>query len=308
MLAFKKQIPLLMTLLLTGLMTGIAGYLKNPEIIFPEMAAIAVGSLTAPRFAWNVSKFRMLLCIMCCAVLGVMIVRFLPLSAEFQLCVAFFAAQMIFLCSRTTFAPMISALVLPVMLQTESVVYLISAFSLTVLVLLCRIFLEKTGICKAFSYQPLSPPDKADFLQAVLRSFTGSLLILPAMLLDMRFAAAPPLLVAFTEFCKPDSPAEKKKLSILLLMLFCAVTGALCRYVFTVLLFPVWIPAVLTILLVCLMMQKTGMFLPPAAAISILAYLIPEQALLWFPVQIAAGTAILLYLSDLCRQKKTVPA
>ncbi|MBE6876515.1 MAG: HPP family protein [Ruminococcus sp.] len=307
--AIKKQLPLLTAVMTIGLMTGLAGWFQNSEIIFPELSAIAVGALTVPEMAWRVSKSRMLICISLCAVLGVVIVCFLPLPVEIELCIAFFTAQMIFICSGTSFAPMISAVVLPVMMQTESPVYLLSASGLTALVLLCRIILEKTGILPEMPFQPLPKPDKTAFLQALTRTFAGCLVILPAVLLDVRFLCAPPLLVAFTEFCKPDSPAERKKPGIFLLMLCCAVTGSLCRYLFTVLLsLPICIPAVLTVVLVILTMQKSGMILPPAGAISILAYLIPETLLFWYPVQISAGTLILLFLSDICRQKKTVPA
>lgn len=48
--------------------------------------------------------------------------------------------------SGTTFAPMISAIVLPVMMQTESFIYPIAAFLLTIAVVLFRRFLLKVKI------------------------------------------------------------------------------------------------------------------------------------------------------------------
>ncbi len=308
MINHKKYITLYMTIFIIGLMTGLSEFFQNPEIIFPEMAAISVGALLAPEFAWNTNKLRILFFISLCAVLGVLIVRFLPVSPEIQLCIAFFLAQMIYISSGTSFAPMISALVLPVMLQTDSPVYLLSAFGFTVLILLCLTICEKLHLTEKKEFQPVGFPDKTAILQAIMRSLAGCLLLLPAVILNFRFAAAPPLLVAFTEFCKPDSPAQKNKIRILVLLFSCALTGSLCRYSFSILFsVPACIPAMLTILLVSLIMKKTGMFLPPAAAISILAYLIPANTVLFYPFQIAAGTAILLFLADLCRQKKTVP-
>jgi len=302
----KKQLPLCLTVIIIGLMTGLSEFFENSEIIFPEMAAIAIGALLAPEFAWNTSKIRILIFISICAVLGVLIVKFLSIPIGLQLCFAFFLAQMIFIFSGTSFAPMISALVLPVMLQTDSPVYLLSAFGFTVLILFFRSICEKIGLVQKKEFTPLGIPDKNMILQAFLRIFAGCLLILPAVMLDFRFAVAPPLLVAFTEFCKSDSPAEKKKFLIWSLILSCALTGCFCRYALSSL--PICIPAMLTILLVFLIMRKIKLFLPPAAAISILAYLIPENLIFFYPLQIAAGTAILLFLSDLCRQKKTVPA
>ncbi|MBR7084935.1 MAG: hypothetical protein IKI37_07145 [Oscillospiraceae bacterium] len=308
MIKIKQALPYLMTVLLIGLMTECSALLHNPEIIFPEMAAIAIGSLCAPKFAWNTSKFKILFFICVCAVTGIGIVKFLSVPFALQLCTAFLTAQMLFIFSKTSFAPMISAIVLPVMLQTDSVIYLISALSLTVLVLLLRTIMEKKNILPAVHYQPAELPGKTMLFQAFLRTFAGCLLILPAVLLNCKFAAAPPLLVAFTEFCKTGSPAERKKPNILLFMSFCAVTGTLFRYLFSILLpLPICIPAMLSISLVLYAMKKYQLYLPPAGAITILAYLIPENTLISYPLQIFTGTAVLLFLSDFCRQKKKVP-
>ena len=306
MITIRKQIPLLLTMLIIGLMACLSESFQNPEIIFPELTAIAAGALHVPETAWHVSKFRILCFISLCAVTGVLMVHFLSIPLGIQLCIAFFIAQIIFICSGTSFAPMISALVLPVMMQTESPVYLLSAFGLTAMVLFCRMILEKTGIFPEMQFHPLPHPDRTVILQTLLRTCAGWMLILPAMFLDMRFLCAPPLLVAFTEFCKPDSPAEHHKPEIFLLMSVSAVMGCLFRYILMPL--PVCLPMMLTVFLILLIMKKSGRILPPAAAVSVLAYLIPESFLIWYPVQIAAGILILLFLSDICRQKKAVPA
>jgi hypothetical protein len=41
-------------------------------------------------------------------------------------------------------------------------------------------------------------------------------------------------------------------------------------------------------------MKKYQLHLPPAGAITILAYLIPENTLISYPLQIFTGTAVLL--------------
>lgn len=45
----KKIIPYISTLLLVGLMVGIAELLNEKEIIFPEITALAVGYMVAKR-------------------------------------------------------------------------------------------------------------------------------------------------------------------------------------------------------------------------------------------------------------------
>ena len=117
----KNQLLLLMTIPIVTVMTAAACLLNNKEIIFPEIAAIAAGGLMAPNLAWNMDKKRILLFILLCAVLGVGIVILIPLPLWAQMSLAFLLAQILYLCSGTTFAPMLSAAVLPVMLQTDTV-------------------------------------------------------------------------------------------------------------------------------------------------------------------------------------------
>ena len=300
----KKYIPVFLTTMLIGGMTGASAYFQNPEIIFPEIAAIATGALLAPKFAWNTDKKRILFCISLCALLGIIIVRFVPLQVSLQMCLAFFIAQMIYLHSGTSFAPMISAIVLPVMLQTKSVVYVISAVILTSLILIFKMITEKANITEKINFSPSPLPEKADYLSALLKTAVISVWILLVMTIGIRFCTAPPLLVAFTEFCKSDSPAKTKKLPIFLLITVSGLTGVLFRYLLTgCFSLPLWIPAILTTLTIWLVMKKTTLFLPPASAIAILAFLIPENGLLWYPLQIAGGILGLLFLSDFCRKE-----
>ena len=50
-------------------------------------------------------------------------------------------------------------------------------------------------------------------------------------------------------------------------------------------------------------MKQMAMFIPPAGAVSILAMLIPEQAVLWFPVQITVGAALMMSMAILFFKK-----
>lgn len=290
----KKVIPISMAVLIVTLMTAAACLLENKEIIFPEIAAIAIGGLIAPKMVWNTNKRRILFFITLCAVLGVGIVRYVPLPVWLQMVIAFFISQMVFLYSGTTFAPMISAIVLPVMLQTDTVIYIISAIVLTTLILVCRLLLEQTDMTEHTIYQKTDRPQKKDYQAMLYRMLIAAIVIFAAVNLDARFVVAPPLLVAFTEFSKPSCGARKRALTAVLLTGASALIGAVFRYLLCMrlMMLPLYIAAALTILAVILLMQKISMFIPPAAAVSILAMLIPEKAVPWFPVQITLGAAI----------------
>ena len=132
----KDTICAVCTLIIVILMVGAAQITVEKEIIFPEITAIVVGMLLAPKRSWQTSKLRILILITICAISGVLIVLFLPVTKPVQMTFAFAVCQIIFLFSRTTFAPLISAMVLPVMLGTENIIYIIAAIVLTILAML----------------------------------------------------------------------------------------------------------------------------------------------------------------------------
>ena len=306
---FKKHLPLLLTVLLIGGMTAAAEYLHNREIIFPEIAAIAAGALLTPQRAWNTDSKRIFLSISVCAVLGVLIVRLFPFGTAPQMCLAFIIAQLLFLYSRTTFAPMISAIILPVLLHTESPVYIAAAMILTALILLCRKLLIRLDIRNDTPYEKLPMPDRNAYRNLLRGTVIGCGWILLSQALHLPFLAAPPLLVAFTEFRKPDAVSRREPLRVILLLTACASSGALLRILLCVRLgAPLWLSAMLTILAVYAMMQGFRLTIPPAAAIAILSDLVPQEALPHFPAQIACGIAGLVLLSFAFRQNDSTRA
>ncbi len=297
----KRFLPVFFSVILVGLMTAAAEFLGESEIIFPEIAAIAVGALIVPKFSWNTSKLRILIYICICAVLGVAIVKYLPLPIWAQMTAAFILAQILLVNSKTSFAPMISAAVLPVMLQTKTPVYLISASVLTALIILCRIILEKIKFVDKNDFSPLPKPNLTVYKNLILRTILGCAIIIPALAFDFKFAVAPPLLVAFTEFSNPQSKARNKPFKAVALIFLCGFLGAAIRYILCIRLkiLPLFAASILIILCVIALMKAFKMYIPPAGAIGILSLLIPENAVIWFPIQILAGTSVIMLFSML---------
>lgn len=295
----KKFLPILSAVVLVGGMTAAAVLLDNREIIFPEIAAIAVGALIAPKFSWNASKPRIFIYVTVCAALGIAIVKWLPLPVWAQMITAFLLAQVLLASSKTTFAPMISAIVLPVMLQTDTPIYIASAVILTALILLCRVAFEKGKVLEKNEFSPLPLPRWNEYKNVLLRTLFAAAIIVSALFFDFRFAVAPPLLVAFTEFSNPSSKARNAPIKAVAMITGCAVLGAGLRYVFCIngSIFPLYVTSMLTILLVIVLMKLIKMYIPPAGAISVLAMLIPENAVLQFPLQILVGSALIMAIS-----------
>lgn len=305
----KKLLPIICAVILVAGMTAAAVLFDNREIIFPEIAAIAVGALVSPKFSWNANKLRIFIYITVCAILGVAIVKWLPLPVWAQMITAFFLSQVLLANSKTSFAPMISAAVLPVMLQTDTPVYIASAVIMTALILLCRMAFEKGKILEKNEFSPLSKPRWIKYKTILWRTLFAATMIVPALLSDFRFAVAPPLLVAFAEFSSPSSKVRSTPIKAVLLITGCAVLGAGFRYVFCIKwsIFPLYVTSALTILFVIALMKLMKMYIPPAGAISVLAMLIPENAVLLFPIQIFVGSTFIMLISLLLFKERNKP-
>lgn len=301
----KNILPAALAVLTVMLMTAAAEFSGEKEILFPEIAAIAAGALIAPKFAWKTSKLRLFVLICIGSVLGLLISMFVPLALSVKLCIAFLAASLLFQFSGTTFAPVISSVVLPVMLGTNSVIYPIAAAVLTFLILMERMLTEKLGIAEKSEFSPEPMPDKNALVRLAARWLIGSIAIVLAVGTGFGFAVAPPLLVAFTEFCRKDSAVRKKPAAITLLIAGCALVGAVCRSVFTLLGWKMFAAAGVTMLIVCIIMKSAKLFVPPAAALSVLAFLIPEEAVITYPLQIAAGTVIFVLVGRIFGKMKS---
>lgn len=294
----KNIIPYISTLLPVGLMVGIAELLNEKEIIFPEITALAVGYMVAQKRSWKVNGKRMLLLITICATVGVLIVRYSGLTLFPQMIIAFSFAQILFMFSGTTFAPFVSAIVLPVMMQTKSFIYPISAVILTILVIGFHQLFLKMKIREDEEYIPVMLNSKDDIIDTALRVVCVAIVGFVAIYFNYKFVIAPPLLVAFTEFSRPRNKVRNKPIKTVLVITGCALVGSLSRYLLTIKLeLPLTVSALIATLIMLLILTYTKMYMPPVGAITILSMMIPEISVITYPLQIFVGSVVIILLS-----------
>ena len=294
----KNIITYISTLLLVGLMVGIAELLNEKEIIFPEITALAVGYMVAQKRSWKVNGKRMLLLITICATVGVLIVRYSGFALFPQMIIAFSFAQILFMFSGTTFAPFVSAIVLPVMMQTKSLIYPISAVVLTILVIGFHQLFLKMKIREDEEYIPVMLNSKDDIIDTALRIVCVAIVGFVAIYFDFKFVIAPPLLVAFTEFSRPRNKVRNKPIKTVLVITGCALVGSLSRYLLTIKLeLPLTVSALIATLIMLLILTYTKMYMPPVGAITILSMMIPEISVITYPLQIFVGSVVIILLS-----------
>ncbi len=294
----KNIIPYISTLLLVGLMVGIAELLNEKEIIFPEITALAVGYMVAQKRSWKVNGKRMLLLITICATVGVLIVRYSGLTLFPQMIIAFSFAQILFMFSGTTFAPFVSAIVLPVMMQTKSFIYPISAVVLTILVIGFHQLFLKMKIREDEEYIPVMLNSKDDIIDTALRIVCVAIVGFVAIYFNYKFIVAPPLLVAFTEFSRPRNKVRNKPIKTVLVITGCALVGSLSRYLLTIKLeLSLTVSALIATLIMLLILTYTKMYMPPVGAITILSMIIPKISVITYPLQIFVGSVVIILLS-----------
>lgn len=295
----------LVTLGVVILMVLAAELSGEREILFPEVTAIAVGLFLAPKQSWVVSKPRLFFLITFCAWAGLAISLWMPGPQWGKLCAAFLLCQLVLAYSGTGFAPLISAGVLPVMLGTQSVIYPLSAMALTGLLVLLRLVLEGGGLKEKQSFTPLPRPNQADWLRLLARCGIGVICILAAVNLNTPFAVAPPILVAFTEFSRPGNQARQTPIRTAGLIFCCALAGAVSRYFLTMEL-GLWLTlsAGVAGIIMLGLLKAFRLYLPPAGALTLLAMLIPETAVIWYPLEVLAGICIFLGCSTLMNRRE----
>ena len=296
----KNFINYILAVLVICLMIFLSEILKEKEIIFPELAALSVGCLILPGLPWVTDGKRIILYISISAISGVLIVLFMPGPLYLQMIVAYALSQGIFLISRTTFAPMISAIVLPVMLQTKSYIYILAAIGLTSLIVALRWVLVKRGRKFSLVYVAEDSLNKKNIKLALVRVLFVSILMLIFVPNDLKFMLAPPMLVAFTEFTRKGNKAIKAPVKAVVLISLCAVLGSVFRYLITVLANqPLTLSALFVACATFLLMRIMKMYLPPAAAMGVLALLIPGDKILVYPLQVFWGITVLMLLAKL---------
>ena len=295
-----KLIPDAVTVMFVTLMVAAAELSGEREIIFPEITALAIGYIVAEKRSWHVNSIRIVVLITLCAIAGVLIVRSRFAGILTEILIAFALCQLIFMYSGTTFAPFVSAVILPITMQTESFVYPAAAFVLTLIIVALHTLFLKCGLRSDEDFVPKRLNSRTDYIDAVLRVISVGIVGAVACMSGYKFVIAPPLLVAFTEFSRPGNKACNKPFKTIAVVTLCAVIGAVCRYFINISLgMPLTVAAAVAAVLLLAVIHKSRMFMPPAGSITILAMIIPETAVMTFPVQILCGVGSFMLLTHI---------
>ena len=291
-----KWIRYAIVFVLLLVMFGVSQALGEKEIIFPEIMAVTLGALCMDRQPWKVGRVHMVVMMTLSACAGVAVVRYLPLPLVWQALMGFVFVALCLILTDTTMAPMISACILPMFLQTESLVYPVSVAVMVTAVVLTQKAMERSGVRAPEPAFVWRRPSRNRLLAwgAVFAPF--ALLGGAAIASGLVYLIVPPLIVTWIEGCFHDWTG--KRLRIFGAVACCSCAGVLVRLGLAEgLHWPLIASGAVAVALVFGILALLRTPFPPACAIGLLPFLLPAEGLMRYPLYAATGCAAILLLA-----------
>ena len=259
------------------------------------MAALTIGMWIIDKRVWKVNRLKMVVLMTIGAVTGVCIVRYSPLPLLSNLGLAFLFAALCLLVSRTTLIPLISACMLPVLLHTESWIYPTAVFTMSLLIIVGQYLMEKQHLRKEIVYTPVNKSRQKEVFRWFLLLCTFLVIAaFPVYSLNL-YCILPPLVVTYVEFANSKAGFRNRPVQIYLLLVLAATLGTLFQLVgHNYLGLPESIVALLVIFCLFTIYEWSGKFFAPAGAIALIPLIVPQENLVWLPLQVAIGAALFI--------------
>lgn len=294
----KKTGAPLAVLLLVVFMYITAEMIQDKEIIFPEIAALAVGAWFVKNSPWKEKPVHLWLSPTLAAITGVSMLHFLPYPRELLIAATFVLIALQLYVFRSKVLPSISAAILPIVVNADSLYYILSVSVLSGCIAIGRGMLnhfQATDNPVSQTALPLKAaeqnPWEGKVLLHWLQLFLGvSVIAVLALRCNLLYMIAPPLIVAFIEFTNPTGKLGQQPIRLFGLVSCAAFSGVLLL----ILLhfqwgWSLWIAVGCIVLWSLFLFQQFKLILPPAIALALLPTIIPQEMLLVYPFQVMIG-------------------
>lgn len=287
-----RWLPLTLAACLVLVMAAAAQATGCAEVLFPETAALLCGAWVQPRQAWNVDRPRMLLLMGCGATFGLLLNLLVPWPVWGRALAGYAFAALMMCLVGADMTPMLSAVILPVLLGTDTWAYPVAVVCIVSTLELGQVVLERTGLREAIGYHVLRNPPRVALAEWGRKWATFALLSAPAYLTGHPLFAAPPLLVAFTELTRPDMTLRLRPARAWAALALAAVVGDACRAAVELAGVPTPLMALVAFLGVTLVWDLLRTWFPPAGAVALLALLVPFAGVGAYALSVSAGAAL----------------
>jgi hypothetical protein len=293
-----KLIRYFFALIMIALMVGVSELLGEKEILFPEMAALVLGLWVIDKKIWTVSRPMLVLLMTACAFFGILIVRYSPFPLLINIAISFAFTLLCLIMTCTTLIPITSAAMLPVLLGTHSLVYPVSVFIMSLIIVSGQWLLEKKSLRQAITFDTKKGQYKHSSKHWIKLFFWLLLIAVIPVSIGKAYFIVPPLVVMFIEFSSSSAGFRSRPIKVYFVMIISATLGALFQhYLHTILGLPQVYTVLLLFLCLFLFYEIVGKPFAPACAIALVPMIIPQKSVLSYPFQVAVGSAVFLFVA-----------
>lgn len=292
----NKKKRVICCIIMSVLMVACAQLLDEKEIIFPEIAALLIGAWAGDVQPWRVTKPRLWLLMTISAIVGIVIVRYVELSLYGQIMVAFTYAAFAILISRCSLVPLISACILPVIMKTTTIIYPISVSVMCAVIVLGQWIMEKHGLREKQAYIPYIC-DLEGYETWIKRYLIVAVYTFIAVSSHQMYLIAPPLYVTFVELSNRRSPLRSSRYLLAFVMLLASLIGFVAKVLNLEFGISTTLCALIAMVLLFIMFEKTYTFFPPAGAIALLPLILPYENIVLFPIEVGLSSCALVFLA-----------
>lgn len=279
-------------------MVGASEWLGEKEILFPEMAALVLGLWVIDKRIWTISKPMLVVLMTACAFFGILLVRYSPFPLLVTIAISFAFTSACLILTRTSLIPITSAAMLPVLLGTDSLVYPLSVFIMSLLVVSGQCLLEKNALRKVITFDTKKGRYKRSTKHWIKLLFWLLLIAAIPVSFGKLYFIVPPLVVMFIEFSSSSSGFRNRPIEVYLVIIISAMLGTLFQhYLHTILGFPQVYTALLLFLCLFLLFEIVGKPFAPACAIALVPMIIPQKNVLSYPFQVSIGSGVFLFVA-----------
>ena len=279
-------------------MVCLAAFFHINEFIFPEMAALTVGCWIVNKQVWAYKRWHLIVITSIAALSGTLIVYFSKLDIASNMLLGFIFAVILLTVSRTSIRPIISAALLPILMNSDSFLYPTFVFILTLLLVLVQKLLEKNHIRTENKFIPFPIERVTRFIHWLILAVFLSPLLYSASYFEYKYCLLPPLIVTYVEFCNANSGFIQRPVSTVLLMTISSIIGCILAYLsYGQSYIIIGLAAGCTLLLIFLIFHFYKKSFAPATAISLVPFIIPFGQLSYIPFYVFIGSIYLIFVS-----------
>lgn len=293
----KEGLRYILAIVFIAIMAEVAEITHEKEIIFPEIAALALGLIVLKKTPWQVSRLMLVILMTICALFGVLVVRFSPFALIVNIALSFIFTSSCLYFSKTTIIPITSASMLPIVLNTSSFVYPISVCVLSILISIIQYFMERLSLREPVKER--INKNKYNFSKRRWAMMLIALILIVFIPTEKHYLymIVPPMVVMFIEFSTSSSGFRNRPLQVYIIIVVSAVLGSLFQYIHNATGLPLFYTECFLFVCIFYAFRLLGKSFAPACAIALIPTIINQDDLFIYPIEVAIGAFVFLSIS-----------